>query len=91
MVDVIFTILPVRVFSLVVTYLRSWGIILMDWLELTLDLLDLEWHKGRLLSSCHLHTMRVDDARFFLHVKSIVLLGDDLCLLDFVLVLQDKI
>ena len=85
MVDVIFTILPVRVFSLVMAHLWCGGIILVDGLELTWYLLHLKWHKGRLLSGCHFHTMRVDYARLLLHVECVVFLWYDFCLLDFIL------
>ena len=85
MIDVIFTILPIRVFSLVMAHLRCRCIILVDGFKLTCDLLHFEWRKGSLLGSCHLHTMRIDDARLFLQVESVMLLGNYLCLLDFIL------
>lgn len=83
MINIIGPVLPVRILGLIVTHLRSRGIILWNRFQFSLWREHLERSEGRLVSGLHLHLVRIDDPRLLLEVEG-VFFSEDACLVDLI-------
>jgi len=86
MIDIVFSILPIREISLIVTHFGCRGIIFGDRFEISFSWLYLKWFKRSSMCRRKLHRMRINYPCLFFKIKSIFL-RKDLSLLHFVIIL----